>query len=330
MDQASQLRRLVASVEEDTERGVLIESKQVEGNVLPGPTAEPERAEPPQPRQVVPPRSRYQRGVVIAIASGKGGVGKTSLTIALASALAQRCSRVSVVDADLGAANVDVMCGVRSSGTIAHVLTGERSLNDIRVRAPGGFTLYPGVSTAGSRVGPHAADVAAEVLLPVLRDIALANDVVLLDCGAGVGKTVRTLLALADLGLVITSPEPSAVTDAYALIKATRMNTKEHTGIVRMPTLGLWVNQVGHEAEAQDVHRRIDRVCDRFLEFHPPLIGWSRTDKAAQSAVYGRTSFMVRQPKAKVSRDVRQHSGALLEAARRSCRARGIAVRGTG
>lgn len=296
-DQATHLRQLVA-----------------EAKAKDDPAAQPRRlwartsfhswAEPILPARPAPrPLAR-----VVAVASGKGGVGKTNMSVNLCAALAERAVRAVLLDGDLGLANADVVCGVTPSANLSHVLEGVRTLEQILVRAPGGFMLAPGASglTRSLETGLGRQD---EVLRR-LEPLDSAADVILIDCGAGIGAGVLSFVRAADLALVVTTPEPTAIADAYALIKRLAQLNSDVPGA----PASLFINQARDRAEADATHARISAVCRRFLGFQIPLLGWAPSDRAVQDAVRARVPFLVGTPRCPAARAVREAAASLLAA----------------
>lgn len=265
-DQASQLRRLVASLE----RG--------------------ERGGAEGPRAATAP--------TIAIASGKGGVGKTNLSVNLAIALARRGLRVTLLDADLGLANADVLCGLRVHGNLGHVLDGERTLREILVRAPGGFTLVPGAAGLVDLASLPASRL--ESLVSELAGLDEESDALIVDCGAGLGRDVLAFLALADLPVVVATPEPTSIADAYALIKA---SMRERAGR-REGSIRLIVNQASDASEAERVRARISSVTARFLGIETSLLGWAPLDRHVTRAVRARRPLCEAHPSSPAAKAV--------------------------
>lgn len=289
-DQASRLRALVR--ESHPESSAIDEVVHVE------PDGEP----------IVEYKPR-RRPRVVTIASGKGGVGKTSLSVGIAACMAQRGGRVALLDGDLGLANADVLCGVNASVHLGHALDHGRSLADIAIEAPGGFSLIPG----GSGVARLAAmtDNQRERLILGLADLADRVELTLIDCGAGVGQGVLEFVHAADLALVVATPEPTAIADAYALIKLLVMRaSRDEQAASRF---ALVVNNAKDEREARGVHRRIETVARKFLDASVPFAGWVPTDKAVPQAVRDRTPFVITSPRSPASRGVGRLAGYVSE-----------------
>ena len=249
-----------------------------------GPAARPApAADAPPPAPAPGPAPASAR--VVAIASGKGGVGKTTLTVSLAAELVRRGRRVLVLDADFGTANADVACGLHPEATLADVIRGTHRLGEIQLLAPGGFHLLPGAS---GLVG--TGDLPPDRLAGLLRGmdaLESANDVILLDVGAGVGPVVRGFCAAAGRLLVVTTPDPTAVTDAYALLKTlAAAGAAGHASVV--------VNLARDAAEGREVHGRLDAACRHFLGVSPPLAGVVPADPAAAASVRERVPLLAR------------------------------------
>jgi len=199
----------------------------------------------------------------IAISSGKGGVGKTFISVHLAAHAASQGSRVLLIDADLGLANVDVMLGITATGNIEQVLDGEARLRDILVTGVRGFDVLPGGS------GLHQLTrLSAErqmLLLDHMNALSEDYDIVLIDTPAGIGENVLYFSSCAGAVLVVLTPDPTSLTDAYALIKVlSRQRDVRRFMIV--------VNQAA-DAAAQVVFRRLLAVADRYLDVVLEFVG---------------------------------------------------------
>jgi len=196
------------------------------------------------------------RARVLAVTSGKGGVGKTFLTANLAAGLAARGKRVLVLDADLGLANLDVALNLFPKITLHDVFTGKVGLEEAILPAPGGFSVL----LAGSGLVEYSRLTAEvrEQLLRIIDTLGPRYDHILLDTGAGISDVVLYAVSLADDVLVLATPEPTSMTDAYATIKvlATQQNRRE---------IRLVVNQVGRIGEGRVIRTQLQLVVDRFV-----------------------------------------------------------------
>lgn len=266
----------------------------------------------------------------IAICSGKGGVGKTNAAVNIAIALAQRSIRATLVDADLGMANADVLCGLtplrRLDSTVGDDSVDPGTLMRLAVRAPGGFTLVPGAVGVARMADLNAGQ--RDALLRAMVSLEDASDVVIVDTGAGLGPGVLTFAHAADATLVVATPEPTSIADAYALIKCmVRSEGGAALSDARHGESGVWghgagpsrrvwllVNQATDEREAFGVHARLAATCSRFLGFTPSLIGWITDDPAIPWSVRRRTPLLLACPRCRASRDVRRVAGKVAQA----------------
>jgi len=246
-----------------------------------------------------PEKAADRRARVITVASGKGGVGKTSLSVNLAIALTQLGCRVTLVDGDISLANTDVLCGLKATGHLGHVLDGTRTLGQIMLDAPGGFRLVPGASGVARLA--DLGDEDRDTLLRCLDELDATNDIIIIDTAAGIGGVVLSMLEVADLALVVTTPEPTAITDAYALIKCFVARYRATGAPIDELPLGLVVNQAADAPEAREVHERVQDVATRFLDVRLPFAGWIRADKAASECVRARKPLLVHRPHAPAS-----------------------------
>src|SRR3982751_6354555 len=197
-----------------------------------------------------------RRARITAITSGKGGVGKTFLSANLATALARQGEKVLVLDADLGLANLDVVLNLYPKVTLHDVFTGGAALDDAILRAPGGFSVL----LAGSGLVEYSR-LTPEVrtqLENIIQTLAPRYDRILLDTGAGISDVVLYAVSLADEVLVIATPEPTSMTDAYATIKV--LATQQKRRAIR-----LVVNQVSQAGEGRSICKQLQLVLDRFV-----------------------------------------------------------------
>jgi flagellar biosynthesis protein FlhG len=219
---------------------------------------------------------------VLAVTSGKGGVGKTNVTVNLAVRLARKGHRVLVLDGDMGLGNVDVMVGLIPTRTLADVFAGSHALDEVIAPGPEGIGIIP----AGSGVSglTHLGDEGQLRLLAEVSGLSTPPDYLILDTGAGIGPNVRFLAGCAQEILVVTTPEPTAITDAYALMKVMATQCGERR-------FRLLVNLARTEDEALEVYRRLALAADRFLGVAVDLAGFIPLDEAVGRAVRDQTGI---------------------------------------
>lgn len=249
-----------------------------------------------KPRHTPTDKTRLDAGPkahIIAVASGKGGVGKTNVAVNLAVVLSSLGKRVALVDVDMGLANADVICGVKAPYNLAHLIGPQkRKLREIAIDAPGGFKLIPGANGIGEMADLPAPVV--ERLITQLTQLESHCDFVILDTSAGINASVIAFAGMADTVLVVTTPEPTAVTDAYGLVKSV---------LKRMPLANLYllVNQVETEIQGKQVHQRIAMVARRFLQREVGFAGSIPHDRTVGACVLKRVPFCVAAPGARAS-----------------------------
>jgi flagellar biosynthesis protein FlhG len=201
---------------------------------------------------------------VIAVTGGKGGVGKTTVAVNLATAFARAGRRTMLLDGDLGLANVDVLLGISPRYTLAHVLSGERTLEEILVDAPQGFSVVPAASGAAAMANLGTA--AHLGLVKAFSDLARDLDVLIVDTAAGIGDGVLQFSQAAQHVLLVLTDEPASMTDAYALVKVLRRNH----GIRRFRVLA---NLARNPGDGASVFRKLESVAARFLDVTLEYVG---------------------------------------------------------
>lgn len=200
---------------------------------------------------------------VIAMSSGKGGVGKTFFSIHLAAFAASQGKRVLLMDADLGLANVDVMLGVSAQGSVLEMVRGEKSLQQLILPTREGFDVLPGGSGLYELTALDAGQ--QQVMMDEMRSVSNHYDLILIDVAAGIGDNVLYFVSAAESALVVLTPEPTSLTDAYALIKV----LSRQRGVKRFMVV---VNQA-EAFDAQVTFRRLVSVADRYLDVHLDYVG---------------------------------------------------------
>ncbi len=235
---------------------------------------------------------------IVTIASGKGGVGKTWLSVSLCHAMAQNGKRVLLFDGDLGLANVDIQLGLNVEHDLVEVVSGKLSMRKaITSYKEGGFYVLAGRSGSGV-----LADLNRNRIREMRRElISLTNtfDRIVVDLGAGVETTVRGLLPKGSQTYVVTTDEPTSLTDAYAFIKiATRLDPASKPQVI--------VNMADSLEKGRRTYETLLRACNSFLKSSPELAGVVRRDSKVRDAIRRQTPYLSRFPTTTVSRDIRK------------------------
>ncbi len=274
--------------------------------------ADDEPGAPLEPTAVLP-AARY--GKVITVTSGKGGVGKTSLSLNLAAELARMGFRTALLDADLGLANVHIMSGITPRATLEDVVNGHVTMRQALTPGPRGVNILPGASGLLSLAELGAFERAR--LVEQLVQLEEDHDVVLIDTGAGLSHQVLDFLACADEAVVVTTGELTAVADAYAMIKV--LNHRQPTLPIRV-----LVNRVASPYEATVVMRRLTRCAEKFLNYTTlGEVGYVLEDPAVRQAVQTRTPFVVGNPRSRAAKCIRRAAENLMAVELRRGESRG-------
>jgi flagellar biosynthesis protein FlhG len=230
---------------------------------------------------------------IITVTSGKGGVGKTNLSVNMALAFARLGKKVVVMDADLGLANVNVMLNLIPKFNLYHVIKKQKTIREILVETEYGISIVAGASGFS-----QVADMGEEDRKNFINEIDTlsSSDIIIIDTSAGVSKNVLDFIAAANEAVIITTPEPTAITDAYGIIKilATEYDTLNMG-------LKLVVNRARGAAEAKNVADRMINIAGQFLNLKVDYLGFIYDDQAVSQAVLRQKPFMVVDPKCKAS-----------------------------
>lgn len=230
---------------------------------------------------------------VLAVTSGKGGVGKTNFTINLGIALSNQNKKVTIIDADLGLGNVDVVFGMIPKFTLANVIKREVSILDIIVKGPNGINIISGGSGIIEMV-----DLAREEIDNLISNFYLLDEIsdyILIDTGAGINNSVVSFTEAANEIIVIVTPEPTSITDAYALLKNIKRNNK---------SLKLIVNRIESTKEGHEVFNKINSATKRFLGFEIENLGFIYEDSTVKKSVKEQKPFMLKYPNTLASQGI--------------------------
>ena len=247
-----------------------------------------------RPRDVPPP-GPGRTTKTIAVCSGKGGVGKSNIALNLSIMLSGAGNRVALVDADMGMANLDVLLNVDIKGDISHVVAGTKRLEDIVVDLPNGVQFVAGAS--GLARLANLSEFQRTRLTEELTQLESDNDLIVIDCGAGIGPDVLQFASGADIVLVVTTPEPTAITDAYGMIKA--LSRRGYIG-----SLSVLTNQADNRQEGRATYQRLAEVARRFLDIRVFDAGYIDEDPRVRQAVRRRQAFVLAYPKCPASRAI--------------------------
>jgi flagellar biosynthesis protein FlhG len=235
-------------------------------------------------------------GRLIAVASGKGGVGKTWFSITLSHALAKQGKKVLLFDGDLGLANIDVQLGLMARRDLNDVIEGNLGLEHVVEHyADGGFDIVAGRSGHGSLSSLPLERL--NTLLKQIANIVPKYDFVIIDLGAGIDRTVRFVTAATDTTIVVANDEPTSLTDAYALIKLS--HAAGHGDNIKVV-----INMAEDSKSGENTYNTLLKACKNFLKLAPPLIGVIRQDKRVKEAIRAQTPYLTRSPNTETAGDI--------------------------
>lgn len=240
--------------------------------------------------------------LIVSVTSGKGGVGKTFVSVNLATTLAKRGQKVLVVDCDLGLANIDIMLGMNPQHTLQDVIFGKLELKDVIIPTKGGFDLIP--SSSGVREMAQLLFEKIELIKAIILSFT-DYDVILLDTGAGISEVVLQFNLLAAKNVVVINRELTCLTDAYSMIKVMfQVFGREAFSIV--------VNSVSDEKEADRLFSHLDSIGKKFLGFSLQNLGYIVTDDAVPKSILRQELVVLTEPSSRIAQNFRRISETLL------------------
>ncbi|MBQ7608778.1 MAG: MinD/ParA family protein [Desulfovibrionaceae bacterium] len=232
----------------------------------------------------------------VAVLSGKGGVGKTNLSLNLAYGLYQLGYKPFLMDCDMGLANLDVLLGITPEANLQDTLLGKATLSDVLYHVePNGFDVLPAASGVPelNDLKPELRDILIDKLEPMLA----SYDYVFMDLGAGISENVQTFAAMSAMRILIITPEPTSLTDGYALIKV--LNNR-----FGMRDFMILVNEASSSKEAQNTYERLKTACVHFLHIEPVFLGFVHRDSKLPEAVCRQKPLLLYAPSCQASRDI--------------------------
>lgn len=234
---------------------------------------------------------------IISVTSGKGGVGKTSLSVNLAASLSKHSTKVLVIDADLGLSNVEIMLGVTPSYTLKDVIKHGRAIEDVIIEGPYNIDFISGGN--GFLELAELSEIEREEILIKIHKLDELYDIIIIDTGAGISKNVTAFLTISDEIIVITTSEPTALTDAYSIIKViTEEKLKQKIGLI--------INRVKNKSEFQQASDILINTAKKFLGEEIRSLGFVYEDPNVRKTIYKKTPFVISYPDSKASDCVKE------------------------
>lgn len=237
------------------------------------------------------------RATVWAVTSGKGGVGKTTLSLNLGIALSRHNRQVLLIDADLGLANVDILLGISPEGTLEDLIQGRATPFDVIVEGPEGLSILPAASGIAEAEAWQSGD--RQHLAEELGRLERGFDLILIDTGAGISSKVTDFLLSSDRMLVVAIPEPTSIADAYAMVKVCWTQRQDLE-------IGLLVNRARSPREAFELHQKFNQIVDRFLGMSVFNAGYVLEDFSVEQATRNQLPVLLSQPDSAAARCITQ------------------------
>ncbi len=235
--------------------------------------------------------------LIASISSGKGGVGKTFISVNLASCLARKKKKVLVVDCDLGLANIDIILGINPEFTLKDVIFGKLNINDVVIKTKGGFDFIP--ASSGAKEMAQLLYESIDTIKKAIADLALGYDYVLLDTGAGISETVLQFNLFASKNIIVLNRELTSLTDAYSMVKIIyQMFGRNSFDII--------VNLTKDAEEGKKIFNHIDAICRKFLGFPLHFLGHIEYDEMVQRSILKQEILTLLHPDSRAARDCRR------------------------
>ena len=241
--------------------------------------------------------SKVKPAKVISITSGKGGIGKTHTTVNLGMALVNAGKRVLLLDGDLGLANINILLGFKPGKTLHQVIQGEARIEDVIVTDSSGLDIIPAAS--GIPELTHLSEDERSALIEEFENLASSYDYVLVDTAAGIGDNVLYFNSAAEQIIVVINPEPTSITDAYALIKILSQRSGRRK-------FGVVVNRAAAGTDGRSTFKQLAQATDKFLNVQLTMLGSLADDSSVPEAVRSQRPYLQLFPSSKVSMDMRR------------------------
>lgn len=233
---------------------------------------------------------------VITVTSGKGGVGKSNVCVNLAISFRRQGKRVVIFDADFGLANIEIIFGIAPKHTMFDMIYNNMKITDILTSAPFGIEFVSGGS--GIEELSNLNKFQLDFMVNRLYDLDCLADIIIIDTGAGIAQTVLDFVVASNEVIVVTTPEPTAITDAYAILK-TLKNRSEN---IKEKQVSLLVNKVSSDTEGLEIYKKLNKVTERFLDIQLKNIGFLPYDKNLEKAVIEQKPVTILYPKSNISK----------------------------
>ncbi len=214
---------------------------------------------------------------VITVTSGKGGVGKTNFSVNIAIQFSKLNKKVVIIDADFGLANIEVLFGIMPKYSLADVLRGDKDIEDVLTDGPMGIKFISGGS--GLKELSNVSERQLSYFINNFSYLDAISDIIIIDTGAGISRSVINFIKASDETIIVTTPEPTSITDAYSLIKTIRMES------VKLPAFKMVVNRVDDENEGLEIYNKINKASSKFLDINIENLGFIPYDNFLVKAV---------------------------------------------